>query len=149
MRVPLAWAAAMAVGLAVSACSLPTVDKQSDAIARHVYDEVRTGADVDADPNVAHELKNPTTAMELNAMRGLIPAGDPKKVENRAISVNVTSVGTTTHLTHAYVYDDRTVYAYTTLFKSPGGKTPVVVGFNLTLEPPSGGDSSSAGDNGA
>jgi hypothetical protein len=43
---------ALAGFLALSACSLPTVDKESDGEARKLFEEIRTGADIAADKDI-------------------------------------------------------------------------------------------------
>jgi hypothetical protein len=126
--------AILCLGLLLCACSLPAPDKSAEPIARSFYDEVHTGADLTADPHVAHELKNDTSTQQLAAFREMIPAEAPQSIETRAYDVVANSTGVTTHITDAYRYADRTLIAQTALFKSPSGRSPVIVGFNLSME---------------
>ena len=124
--------------LAVAACAkpaAPSLDPQADPIAREFYDDVRTGADLTAEPHLAHELKNPTTTSQLEVYRALMPAEPPQSVELQSWDATTDSSGTTTKLTDVYHYMDRTLVARTALFKSPGGQDPVIVGFDLTSKP--------------
>jgi hypothetical protein len=119
--------------LALAACKPepPKLDPDADQIARAFFDEVRTGADLDADPHLAHELKNPTTEEQIGNFRTLIPVEPPHSVELRDSTVSTDSTGTTTKLTDVYHYVDRDLIAQTALFKSPGGVEPVIVGFRV------------------
>lgn len=103
-------------------------------IARAFYEEVRTGADLSGDPNLARELKTPATQDQLSYFRALIPAEAPSSVERRLFDVKTDSTGETTLIVDAYRYSDRTLIAQTALFRSPAGRTPVIVGFNLSRE---------------
>ena len=126
--------AILGVGLMLGACALPGPDKSAEPFARAFYDEVRAGADLTDDPQVARELKNDTSTQQLATFREMIPAEAPRSIETRAYDVVVNSTGTTTHITDAYRYSDRTLIAQTALFKSPSGRSPVIVGFNLSME---------------
>ena len=126
--------AVLCLGLLLCACGLPAPDKSAEPIARSFYDEVRSGADLTDDPNVAHELKNDTSTQQLAAFREMIPAEAPQSIQTRAYDVVVNSTGTTTHITDAYRYADRTLIAQTALFKSPSGRSPVIIGFHLSME---------------
>jgi hypothetical protein len=119
--------------LALAACKppAPTLDPNADPIARGFFDEVRTGADLDADPHLAHELKNPTTEQQLAEFRALIPAEPYRSVVLKSAESSTDSVGTTTKLTDVYDYGDHVLIVQTALFKSPAGVEPVIVGFNL------------------
>src|SRR6516164_2757053 len=61
--------------LVLAACqpAAATLDPSAEPIARQFFDEVRTGADLDASPHLAHELKNPTTEAEVAQFRSVIP----------------------------------------------------------------------------
>ena len=128
--------AILALALTVAACkpaAAPTLDPEADPIARQFYEEVRGGDDLDGDPHLAHELKNPTTYDQIAEFRALIPAGAPQSVELRSSDVTEDSVGTTTRIAEVYHYADRDLLAQTALFKSPGGVEPVIVGFKVTV----------------
>jgi hypothetical protein len=122
---------------ALAACKpgIPKLDPAADPIARAFFDEVRTGADLDADTHLAHELKNPTTEQEIAQFRQVIPAEPPGLVELTAWDVKADNVGTTTRLTHRYHYGARVLIAQTALFKSPSGVDPVIVGFQVKESP--------------
>ncbi len=110
----------------------PPLDPNADVYARQLFDEIRSGADLDADPHLAHELKNPTTEEEIAQFRAMIPAEPYSSVVLRASTVTTDSTGVTTKLTDVYHYSDKDLIAQTALFKSPAGVDPVIVGFNLT-----------------
>lgn len=123
--------AAAFVVLALVACkpAAPTLDPTADPIAREFFDDVRRGADLDAEPHLAHELKNPTSEEEIAELRSIIPQEPPSLVELKSWNVTTDSTGTTTKLTHLYHYADRVLVVQTALFKSPSGVDPVIVGF--------------------
>jgi hypothetical protein len=122
--------------LALNACSLPAADKESDAEARKLYEEIRTGADLSQDPNLADFLKTPDKLADLAAIKGELPAGEPSKIENRSWSYNSTNDGAVATLVHAYVYKSNTVLAETVLHKGPGEKTWSIAGFHVSLAHP-------------
>jgi hypothetical protein len=120
--------------LVLAACApaaAPTLDPNAEAIAKQFFDEMRTGADLDADTHLAHELKNPTTEAQIAGFRPLIPAEPYKSVTLQTWDAKTDSTGTTTRLTEVYDYGNHTLVAQTALFRSPGGVDPVIVGFNL------------------
>ncbi len=132
-------AAAALATLALASCKpaapQPPLDPQAEPIARAFFDEVRTGANLDASPHLAHELKNPTTEDQLNDFRDLIPPQQqPTSIQLKSSQVQVDSTGTTTRLAEAYTYPDRTLIVQTALFKSPSGVLPVIIGFKVTLD---------------
>lgn len=133
--------AALALGLVVvAACqpAKPTLDPHAEVIARQFFEDVRSGADLDAEPHLAHELKNPTTEAQIAHFRTMIPDDPPRSIELRTWDAKTDSAGTTTRLTEAYAYGDHTLVAQFALFKSPSGEDPVIVGFQLSDEPASG-----------
>ncbi|MGH6958202.1 MAG: hypothetical protein ACREEW_16175 [Caulobacteraceae bacterium] len=119
--------------MALAACKPKpaTLDPAADPIARQFFVEVREGADLDADPHLAHELKNATTEQELAQFRALIPPETPQSVTLQSWQAKTDSSGTTTQLTDLYQYADQALTVETALFKSPDGKEPVIVGFDL------------------
>jgi hypothetical protein len=126
--------------LQLAACSKPpppSLDPNAEPIARAFFDDVHSGSDLTEEPHLAHELKNPTSAAQLAEFRGLIPDEPPQSVQLQTWDSNTDSTGTTTRLTEAYRYMDRTLIARTALFKSPGGQDPVIVGFDLASQPSS------------
>jgi len=145
-------AAAVAAVLAfgtLGACSLPAADKESDADARQLYEEIRTGADLSQDPHLADFLKTPEHLAELAAWKSMLPLGAPDKVENRSWNYNATNEGSVATLTHAYVYKSNTVFAETVLRKGPGEKTWTIAGFHISLDHPNlpeGGSSETPGE---
>jgi hypothetical protein len=127
--------------LALAACKPPPppVEVAAEPIARAFFDEVRTGGDIESDPHVARELKNPTSEEQLAEFRAMIPPGPYGEVEIRENQAVSDSTGVTTRITHAYHYPNQTVIAQTALFRAPSGKDPVIVGFKVSLEPGPGG----------
>ena len=125
--------AAIFLVAALAACKPAPVslDPAADPIARSFYDDVRRGDDLDAEPHLAHELKNPTSEAEIAEFRQLIPPDAPGAVELKSWDARTDSTGTTTRLTHLYHYGDRVLVAQTALFKSPSGVDPVIVGFQV------------------
>ena len=132
--------AAFGLVIALAACKppQPVADEAVEPIAHQFFEEVRTGADISADPHVAHELKNPTSEEELAEFRALMPTQPPVSVETLDLNVTTNSTGITTRLTQAYHYGERTLIAQTALFKSPSGHSPVIVGFRVTPQPAPG-----------
>jgi hypothetical protein len=122
----------------VAACkpAAPTqLDPDAEIIARQFFEEVRTGGDLNADTHLAHELKNPTSEEQLAQFRAMIPDEPARSIELESWDAKIDSTGTTTRLTLNYGYSDRTLVAQTALFKSPGGKDPVIVGFQILPRP--------------
>jgi ABC-type oligopeptide transport system substrate-binding subunit len=143
-RLFLAGAAVAALPLAVLALAAckpagPTLDPKADPIAREFYSEVRSGADLELSPHLAHELKNPTTVEQLNLFKMMIPTEPESSVELKSWDVSADNTGTTTRLTDVYHYSDHAVLAKTALFKSPSGEDPVIVGFSVMIDNGAGG----------
>ncbi len=129
---------ALLVLLAVAACKPappPELDPAAEVIARQFYEEVKSGVDLEGDVHLAHELKNPTSAEQLAMFRGMIPDEPARSIDLETWDAKTDGAGTTTRLTIDYGYSDRTLVAQTALFKSPGGKEPVIVGFQITSKP--------------
>lgn len=126
--------------LALGACSLPTADKESDAEARQLYQEIRTGADLSQDPNLDDSLKTPERLAQLAQVKALLPPGEPSKVENRSWNYNTMTSGSVATLVHAYIYPKGTVLAETVLRKDTGDKSWRIAGFHVNLDQPSAGD---------
>jgi hypothetical protein len=127
--------------LALAACKpaeAPQLDPGAEVIARQFYEEVKSGADLNANTHLAHELKNPTSEQQLAMFRSMIPDEPSRSIDLEAWDAKTTPDGTTTRLTIDYGYSDRILVAQTALFKSPGGKDPVIVGFQVTTKPPGG-----------
>jgi hypothetical protein len=77
----------------------------------------------------------------MAAVKSLLPAGPPTKVENRSWNYNSTNSDSVATLVHAYVYPKQTVLAETVLRKGKGDKTWRIAGFHVSLsQPTSGGD---------
>jgi hypothetical protein len=124
--------------LALAACKpaeAPQLDPSAEVIARQFYEEVKSGADLNTDEHMAHELKNPTSEEQLALFRSMIPDEPARSIDLESWDAKTDSSGTTTRLTINYGYSDRTLVAQTALFKSPGGKDPVIVGFQITSKP--------------
>lgn len=121
--------------LAVTACSLPTVDKAADAEARALYEQIRTGADLSQNTDLAPALRTPQALAELAAVKGALPEGAPTAAVNRSWSINAGTGGTNAVLVHAYSYPSQTVLAQTVLAKGKGGAWQIT-GFHVTFEGP-------------
>jgi hypothetical protein len=111
------------------------LDPDAEVIARQFFEEVRAGGDLNADAHLARELKNPTSEEQLATFRAMIPDEPARSIELGTWDAKTDSTGTTTRLTLNYGYSDRTLVAQTALFKSPGGRDPVIVGFQVTSRP--------------
>jgi hypothetical protein len=123
--------AVVVIGLVACKPAAPTLDPAAEPIARAFFEEVRRGADLDAEPHLAHELKNPTTEAQIAEFRGRIPQDETAVPELKSWDARTDSTGVTTRLTEVYHYGDRVLVAQTALFKSPGGVDPVIVGFRV------------------
>ncbi len=121
--------------LALAACSLPTVDKVADAKARALYEQVRTGADLSANPDLSPDLRKPEVLAQLAAVNAMLPPGAPTAAVNRSWSINAGTGGTTAVLVHAYSYASQTVLAQTVLAKGKSG-TWQITDFHVTFEAP-------------
>jgi hypothetical protein len=129
---------ALLIILALAACkpaATQELDPNAEVIARQFYEEVKSGADLNADTHMAHELKNPTSEQQLAMFRSMIPDEPARSIELESWDAKTDDAGATTRLTINYGYSDRTLVAQTALFKSPGGKDPVIVGFQITSKP--------------
>jgi hypothetical protein len=125
---------AMALAL-LAACNIPAADKQSDAIARAFFAEIRSGADLSRDPHVDPALTTPEAAAALARVRDWAPGAAPTKVNNAGWSYNSTvGQGSIAQLSHAYVYPVASVRVQTVLRKLPGQTTWTVVGFEANAE---------------
>ena len=120
---------------ALGACSLPTADKQSDAIARGFYSEVRGGADLSRDAHLDPSLTTPEAVAALARVRDWAPGAAPTKVNSTGWSYNSNAgQGAQAQLSHAYVYPGATVHVQTVLRKLPGQTNWTVVGFEANAD---------------
>jgi hypothetical protein len=129
------WMLGAALALMLGACNLPAADKASDAAAKRLYEEIRTGADISADPTVGPELKTPEAVAQLQEIRPHLPTGAPTGVTRRSWKYNVDTTGSWAELTHAYAYPNGVVIADSVLRKKKGEDTWEVVGFHVKVEP--------------
>ena len=129
--------AALTACVALAACSLPTIDKEADAKARALYTQIRTGADISANPDLAPELRTPEALAQLAAIKGMLPPGEPASATNRSWNFNAGTGGTTSTVVHAYSYPERIVLAQTVLSKAKGAGWKII-GFHVNFEAPSG-----------
>jgi hypothetical protein len=135
---PMARFGAALMILLLAACKpaeAPQLDPDAEVIARQFYEEVKSGADLNTDVHMARELKNPTSEEQLALFRSMIPDEPARSIDLESWDAKTDATGTTTRLTIDYGYSDRTLVAQTALFKSPGGKDPVIVGFQITSKP--------------
>lgn len=123
---------ALAGTLALAACALPILDKEADAKARALFEQVRTGGDLAANDDLAPDLRTPDALTQLAAMKGALPRGVPTAAALRSWNVYSGTGGSRTNLVHAYSYPGRTVLAETVLTKSKDGWR--IAGFHLTFE---------------
>lgn len=121
--------------LALAGCSLPTLDKAADAKARALYEQVRTGADLNANPDLGPDLRKPEVLAQLAAVKASLPEGAPTAAVTRSWSINAGTGGTRAVLVHAYSYPSQTVLAQTVLAKAKGGGWQII-GFHVTFEGP-------------
>jgi len=125
--------AALVAAATLGACSLPTIDKEADAKARTLFEQVRTQADLGANADLAPELKTPEALAQLAGMRNALPPGAPTAAALRSWNAYSGTGGSRTNLIHAYSYPARTVLAETVLTKGKDGAWRIV-GFHLTFE---------------
>ena len=119
--------------LALASCSLPTLDKAADAKARALYEQIRTGADLGANPDLGPDLRKPEVLAQLAAIKASLPEGAPTAAVTRSWSINAGTGGTRAILVHAYSYPSQTVLAQTVLAKAKGGGWQII-GFHVTFE---------------
>ena len=125
--------AVLAGALALVACQAPkpTLDPEAQPIAHAFFDEVRSGGDLSADTHLAHELKTPATVEELAEFKSMIPTDPPASVTLKSWDAKIDNTGTTTRIAEIYDYVDHKLLVQTAFFKSPGGRDPVIVGFDV------------------
>ncbi len=119
-------------GLSLAGCGLARIDPEADGKARAFYEQVRTGADLSANPDLAPSLKSPSTLAELAAVRRSLPPGAPTGAATRGYNFSSVNGQTTATLTHAYSYPAATVLAETVLGR---GKDKVwkIIGFHVKV----------------
>jgi len=116
--------------LALSACSLPAADKESDGIARTFYSEIRSGADLSRDPHLDPSLTTPQAQAALAGVKAWAPGAAPTQIQNTGWNYNTNAgQGTQAQLSHTYVYAGASVHVQTVLRKLPGQTNWTVVGF--------------------
>jgi hypothetical protein len=129
--------AAVAAAAGLSACNPLAVDKVADAKARAFYEQLRTGADLAANPDLAAELKTPQILPRLAEVKDSLPPGAPTAVANRSWNLRTGTGGTRATLVHAYSYPAATVLAETVLARG-ADKAWKIVGFHVRFADPSG-----------
>lgn len=124
----------LALALAVTAlagCKLPVLDPETDAVARAVYTELRTGSP-EIHTRLAPELKTPASQAELVNMRALIPPGEP--ISSKAVGWNYVSTvgqGRSAVMSHEYDYPGKVVLAQVSLQRPEGAKAWIVDGAHI------------------
>jgi hypothetical protein len=119
----------------VAACNLPTPDKESDAVARAFYAEVRSNADLSRDPHLDPALTTPETVAALARVRDWAPGAAPTKIDTAGWSYNSTAAqGSEAQLGHAYVYPGATIHVQTVMRKLPGQTNWTIVGFEANAD---------------
>lgn len=124
---------ALAACFALAACSMPTVNKEADAKAQALYTQIRTGADLTQNADLAPDLRKPEALAQLAAVKASLPEGAPIATSTRSWSFNAGTGGTTATVVHGYSYPQRTVLAQTVLTKVKGGGWQIA-GFHVTFE---------------
>ena len=120
----------LAITVALAACHLPAGDKESDQIARTLYDELRSGADLARDPHIGAALKTDDAKAQIAQLHALLPAAAPTSVQNTGWNYASTAgAGASAQIAHAYVYPDRTIHVQTVLRKAPGQASWTIIGF--------------------
>ncbi|MES2036108.1 MAG: hypothetical protein V4466_18220 [Pseudomonadota bacterium] len=125
-------------GAVLSACTLPTLDKEADAKARALYEQIRSGADLAASPDLAPELKTPAALAQLAAVKASLPAEAPTAVANQGFNISIENGQSSARLVHAYSYPARTILAETVLRKDET-KTWKIIGFHVKTQAPGQG----------
>jgi hypothetical protein len=121
--------------LALGACNLPVADKESDALARGLYDELRTGADLARDPHLDPSLRAAAAALPPAVVRAQVPRGPWTKLNVTGWNYASSSgAGANATLSHDYVYPGRTVHVMTALHKDPGQAAWTIVGFRAIAD---------------
>jgi len=124
--------AAFMAALAIGACSLPVVDKQSDGVARAFFEKIRTNEDPVHDAHLDPSLQTPIAAAGFAQIQASLPPGAPTKVNNAGFSYNSSSgTGSVARLSHQYVYGARTITIQTFMKKPPGGTSWFIVGIEF------------------
>ena len=125
------FATGFCAALMLAACkpAPPTLDPNAEVICRQFFEDVKNGVDLAAEPQVAHELKNPTSEAQIAAYRAMIPEEPARSITLQSWDATTNSTGTTTRLIEAYGYSGHSLVVRCALFKSPGGRAPVIVGF--------------------
>jgi hypothetical protein len=124
--------AAAGAALALGACSLPAADKQSDAAARQLFEEVRTGGNLDADPNLSPALKTDDAEAAFAQVRAMLPPGAPVSVQNAGWNYASSSgAGASAQLAYAYKYATAVFHVQTVLQKAPGQANWTITGFEI------------------
>ena len=125
-------AVVLLVGLA--SCILPVFDKEADADARNLYQEIGTAADLNQDPHLDPSIRTPENIAALAALRQQLPPGAPASVNNQGFNISVNNGLSNATLTHAYHYaSGATVVAETVLRKTPGQTAWMIVGFHINM----------------
>lgn len=74
------WLAAGLACLSLSACQLPSPDKDADALAKRFIGEVASGADLTKDANVDPQLSGPAWQTQRDGLKALFPKPTPDKI---------------------------------------------------------------------
>lgn len=127
--------AAIVVAASLSACGMLKVDQEADARSRALFEQIRTGANLAANADLAPELKTPAALAQLAAIRAQLPPGAPTAVANRSWSLNSTNGRTSASLVNAYSYPQATVLTETVLTKGKD-RTWTIVGFHVKFAGP-------------
>ena len=109
--------------IALSACQLPSPDKDADALAKRFIGEVASGADLSKDPSIDPQLSGAAFQVQRDGLKAMFPKPAPDKVNSTGWSVNAKmGEGSRAELRYSYVYGASTV-ALTAVLRKPEGKT--------------------------
>lgn len=125
--------AACVLVAALAGCKALALDPETDAVARAVYTELRTGS-----PNLrarlSPEMQTPQAQAEIAKVRAYLPPGEP--TFGKTIGWNYTAVlgqGKTALISQEYDYPGKVALAQTTLKRVEGAKTWTVIGFHARV----------------
>ncbi|HEY3811631.1 MAG TPA: hypothetical protein VGL66_00270 [Caulobacteraceae bacterium] len=118
------WFVAGLACLSLTACSLPSPDKDADALAQRFVGEIASGADLSKDADVDPQLTGPQWVAQRASLQAMFPQPKPDSVKSTGWSINTKAgEGTRAELRYSYVYGKQTPVAATVVLRKPEGKT--------------------------
>ena len=117
------WFAAGVACLSLTACSLPSPDKDADALAKRFIGEVASGADLSKDAQVDPQLSGEAWQTQRDGLKALFPKPAPDSVRSTGWSIDAKAgEGSRAELRYSYLYG-KTPVALTAVLRKPDGKT--------------------------